>query len=60
MKRLWDWFLARFHLSDEAVCQLSKGKGLFDCYHDYQDSEDGLPFHFAVMKCKRCGKEFVI
>lgn len=60
MKRLWQWFLARFRLSNEAICEMSRGKGWFDDYHDYSDSENGTPDHFVTMRCKRCGKEFVI
>ena len=60
MKRLWKWFLARFHLSESAVCEMSKGLGPFEDYHDYDDSEHGFPDHFVMMKCKRCGKEFFI
>lgn len=59
MKALWKWFLARFRLDAAAVCEMSAGKGLAD-YHDYPDSEHGLPMHFCTLKCKRCGKEFVI
>lgn len=60
MARLWKWFLARFRLNDQAVCDLSAGRGLTDDYHDYPDDEHGLPMHFAVLKCKRCGKQFTI
>lgn len=60
MKWFWHWFLARFHFSDWAVCEMSKGRGPHDDYHDYQDSEHGCPWHFVLMKCKRCGKEFYI
>lgn len=60
MRRIWLWFLARFRLSDEAVCEMSKGRGLFDDFHDYPDDEAGEPCHFAILKCKRCGKEFYI
>lgn len=60
MKYLWKWFLARFHLSDSIVCEMSIGKTLTDDFHDYQDSIDGYPDHFSVLKCKRCGKEFTI
>jgi hypothetical protein len=59
MRRLCRWFLARFHLSDSAVCELSKGMGMSD-YHDYPDDEIGDPMHFCTMKCKRCGKDFII
>jgi hypothetical protein len=60
VKRLWFWFLARFHLSDAAVCEMSRGRGLHDDYHDYDDDVIGAPLHFCVLKCKRCGKEFMI
>ena len=60
MKRLWLLFLARFRLSESAVCEMSKGRGLHDDYHDYGDSEEGRPWHFHTYKCKRCGKEFII
>ena len=59
MKRLWRGFLARFHLSDAAVCELSEGLGLAD-YHDYDDTEDGQPWHFVELECRRCGKRFLI
>ena len=59
MRSLWLCFLARFRLSLAAVCEMSKGKGLLD-YHDYPDDELGTPAHFVTMKCKRCGKEFMI
>lgn len=57
---LWQWFLAQFRLSESAVCGMSRGRGLTDDYHDYPDSEEGLPWHFHVMTCKRCGKRFTI
>ncbi len=60
----WRWFwmywLARMRLSREAVCVMSRNKGLFNDYHDYPDSEEGVPIHFHTFKCKRCGKEFAI
>ena len=59
-RNCWLWFLAFFHLSDDAVCVMSlECKGLQD-YHDYTDSEEGLPMHFAVLTCKRCGKAFTM
>ena len=60
MRRLWDWFLARFRLSDRAICALSVGRGLHDDYHDYPDDIVGSPYHFVERTCKRCGKKFVI
>jgi hypothetical protein len=58
--KLWQLFLARFHLSDKAVCEQSRGRDLFTCFHDYQDSEEGVPMHFHTYTCKRCGKNFTI
>lgn len=60
MKRLWLWILARFRLSPSAVCEMSKGRGPYDCYHDYPDSGTPQPMHFHLYKCSRCGKEFYI
>ncbi len=60
MRRLWYWFLARFRLSKWAVCEMSKGRGLFTDFHDYPDSKEKQPWHFVTMKCERCGKEFII
>ena len=59
MRRLILWFLARFRLSDDAVCEMSKGMGEID-YHDYPDSHDGEPWHFGFLTCKRCGKKFIM
>ena len=60
LKRLWLWFLARFHLSDYAVCEMSKGLGPHECYHDYRDDAWPIPLHFVEMACVRCGKRFYI
>lgn len=60
MRRLWLWFLARFRLSGAAVCEMSKGRGMFDDYHDYPDSIEGFPDHFIPLTCKRCGKVFYL
>jgi hypothetical protein len=59
-RRFWRWVQARFRLNDEAVCELSKGRGLADDYHDYPDSVEGEPWHFTTLTCKRCGKQFTI
>jgi hypothetical protein len=59
MDGLWRWFKARFRLDLNLVCEMSKGKGMAD-YHDYPDTLEGEPWHFAVLVCKRCGKEFMI
>lgn len=60
MKLLWLWFLARFRLDLNAVCEMSRGKGLWNDYHDYHDSNPPEPWHFHIHKCRRCGKEFYI
>lgn len=52
-------FLAVFHLSDTAVCEMSACMGDAD-YHNYQDDEYGYPDHFVLLTCKRCGKRFRI
>ena len=57
--RLWYWFLARLRLSNVAICEMSRGRNMFNDYHDYPDAQEG-PQHFVVMTCKRCGKEFYI
>lgn len=59
MRRLWRWFLARFRLDLEVVCEMSEGMGLVD-YHDYPDTESKQPFHLGTDFCVRCGKEFVM
>ncbi len=60
MKRLWRWFLARFRLDLNVVCEESAGRGPHEDYHDYPDDECGEPYHFIALKCQRCGKEFTI
>ena len=63
IKRKWRRFLATFHLSDSAVCEESKGRLMWDCFHDYCDAtepENVWPSHFHVYTCRRCGKEFTI
>lgn len=60
MHRLLLWFLARFRLSDYAICEMSKGKGYHDDYHDYPDDIIGTPSHMVLLVCKRCGKQFYI
>jgi hypothetical protein len=59
MHRFVLWFLARFRLSDQAVCEMSKDKGVID-YHDYPDTSEGEPEHFSWLVCKRCGKKFLM
>ncbi len=60
MRRLWLWFMALFRLSNYAICEMSKGKGLHNDFHDYPDDEYGTPWHFGTLRCKRCGKEFTM
>ena len=60
MRRLWRWFLARFRLDMGAVCEMSRGRPPWADYHDYDDSGEGRPDHFALLECKRCGKRFFI
>ncbi len=59
----WRWiklyWLAWWHLSDYAVCTMSKDKGMSD-YHDYTDTVSKRPYHFSILTCKRCGKDFII
>jgi hypothetical protein len=58
---IWLWFLAFFHLSDSAVCEMSKGANLWGGYHDYRDGcKIETPQHFYTYTCKRCGKKFLI
>lgn len=60
MNRLRLWFLAFFRLDMEAVCEMSRGRGLYDDYHDYPDTDARYPWHMAELRCKRCGKKFSI
>ena len=49
--------MARLHLSESAVCEMSAGR---TDYHDYDDSIEGEPWHMVLLTCKRCGKRFYI
>lgn len=60
LRRLWLWFLAFYHLNDDAICLMSRGRGLHDDFHDYPDDAMGVPSHFVTLRCKRCGKEFAM
>lgn len=63
IRRLWILFLARFRMSNEAICEASRGLGLYDDYHDWPDGDginDPFPWHFHTHTCKRCGKRFCI
>jgi|GEM_PF-4890107 len=53
-------FLAYFRLDLAMVCELSKGRGEYNDYHDHPDSTLGWPAHFYRHTCKRCGKRFCI
>lgn len=57
MRRCWRVLLAALHLSDDAVCEVSRSMGLND-WHDYVDDVVGIPAHFVTLRCKRCGKQF--
>lgn len=57
---MWRRFLARFRLSQDAICTESQGRGLYDDFHDYRDDVHGEPWHSADLKCKHCGKAFRI
>ena len=59
-RKIWRRFLAFHRLSLQAVCQESEGKGPYEGYHDYPDSELGEPAHFYLHTCKRCGGRFYI
>lgn len=61
LKRLWRWYQARMRLNLDAVCEMSKGKGPHEDYHDYPDDHTyPYPCHFVPYHCSRCGKEFYI
>lgn len=57
---IWLYWLARFRLSQYAICTMSADKGLHDDFHDYPDTVDGEPFHFTTLRCRHCEKEFTI
>lgn len=57
-RKVWRWFLAKFRLNMQAVCEQSAGLGPHEDYHDYPDDIYGTPAHFVLMTCKRCGKRF--
>ncbi len=56
IRRWWRWFLARFHLSQQAVCEESRGMGWYD-YHDASDFRYDNPYR--PVTCRHCGKEFL-
>lgn len=57
----WSWlyWLAKFRLSQYAVCTMSDDLGADD-FHDYPDSIEGEPFHMTLLTCRHCGKQFTI
>lgn len=59
MNRMLKLVLAYFRLSKSAVCEMSVGRGMFDDFHDYHDSDMG-PVHFHIHTCARCSKRFCI
>lgn len=60
LARLRLWFPAWSRLSPDAACELSRGRGPGDDYHDYHDSTAAAPWHFYTHRCRRCGKEFTV
>jgi hypothetical protein len=60
MRYLWRVFLAFFRLDLDLVCELSRGKGLYDDYHGYPDSDFGYPMLLQPHRCVRCGKHFYL
>jgi len=59
-QRFWLLVKAWFRLDLDAVCEASKGRDLYNDFHDYPDSTVGEPWHFYTHSCKRCGKKFII
>ena len=57
MRRYLLWFLAYFHLSPKAVCELSSDDR---DYHDHTDATVPEPMHFYTYTCRRCGRKFRI
>lgn len=58
--RLWEWILARYRLDLKAVCEMSQGRGPHDDFHDFSDDEYFRPYHFILLRCRRCKKEFYL
>ena len=56
LMRAWRTVLAYLHLSDAAVCRMSRSRGVID-FHDACDSDDP-PLHFGTLRCRRCSKDF--
>lgn len=60
LKVLLKLIKAMYRIDMDAVCEMSKGKGLHNDYHEYTDSYTPYPMHFHTYTCKRCGKQFTI
>jgi hypothetical protein len=60
LRKIWCLFLARFRLDLNAVCEMSRGRGPHEDFHDYDDSKEKVPMHFYEYSCERCGKKFFI
>ncbi len=58
-RRWWLLFLAWFHFSEYAVCEMSKDRGPYNDFHDWYDSDTG-PFHMSEHHCSRCNTGFYI
>lgn len=56
----WLYVLAYLRLDQMAVCNMSAGRGEYDDFHDYPDSEANAPLHDYLHTCKHCGKGFRI
>lgn len=54
------WLLAYFHLDQIAVCGMSSGRGEYDDFHDWRDSDADAPLHGYRHICNHCGKGFRI
>lgn len=60
MKRIVLWFLARFRLSEKAVCEMSKDKPIYKDFHHWDDDiHSSGPIYFSPLQCKRCGRQFM-
>ena len=60
MPRLWKLFLAWTRWDLGVVCEMSKGRGKYDDFHDYPDSALAGPVYMYDHICVRCGKVFCI
>lgn len=61
LRHVWRWYKARMRWDLKLVCEMSKGRGTHDDFHDYEDDESyPFPCHMIPYHCSRCGKEFYI